>query len=87
MHWLGLRRLITPAVLIEPRRRIAPRAVVGLADVAAKASNDRFEVSAFQRFGETLFGRTLPNLVRVDRPERFEILGGRAPLRGRRGDG
>lgn len=41
--------LIGPAILIEPGRRIAPRPIVGLVDVALKPGHDGLEGSALER--------------------------------------
>lgn len=79
--------LVLPAILVEERRGIAPRPVVGLCGVSDEPAQDGFEACALGRLGERLLGVSLADLVREHRPEAVEICGGRAPFRGRRGIG
>jgi len=78
-------RLIGPTILVEERRRIAPRPIVGFRGIAPKADEDGFEVGALKGLDESLFGVPPPDAVRKDGPEVGEANGGRAPFRGRRG--
>ena len=83
-------RLIFPSVLVQPRRWIAPRSVVGLGDVAAKPVHQGIERRAANGLAPRLSGIGLANSVRVQFPKRGElriVCGGRAPFRGRRGYG
>jgi len=82
-----LGRLVSPALLVEPSRRIAPRSIIGFGDIAPKPGHDRFEVSNEQGLDELSHRIGFADLVRIQRPEFDPSSGGRAPLRGRRGYG
>lgn len=85
-RWWGVGRCVEPPILIEKRRGIAPRPVVGFGDIPAKASHDIFEAVAFQSLDESLLGVSFSYLVRIDFPELRKYRGGRGPFRGRRGN-
>jgi hypothetical protein len=66
-------RLVAPAVLVEECRRVAPRPIVGLGDVALKPGHDVGEGSALESCRKFPFGVPLADLVRKQAPECVEV--------------
>ncbi|MCC0013690.1 MAG: hypothetical protein H6877_10275 [Rhodobiaceae bacterium] len=64
--------------MVQPRRRVAPRPVVGLCRIEPQAGENGFDVSATNGLEKGFLGIPLANAVWVDRPELVEAGGGRA---------
>lgn len=70
---LNGRRLVLPAILVQPRRWIAPWPVVGLGHVPAQSGENVFEGGSALGQSECLGSHFFSNLVRISLPELLKM--------------